>query len=51
MLNNDNGDHNYLVLLKVQGLRAEFLNRCMHTAKYKVPEQAGSKECRTSQQQ
>ena len=40
MLNNDNGDQNCLVLMKVQGLRAGFVDQCMHSAKYK--------ECRTS---
>ena len=40
MLNNDNGDQNFSVLLKVQGLRAGCVDQCMHSAKYK--------ECRTS---
>ena len=40
MLNNDNGDQNCLVLMKVQGLRAGCVDQCMHSAKYK--------ECRTS---
>ena len=40
MLNNNNGDQNCLVLTKVQGLRAGFVDQCMHSAKYK--------ECRTS---
>ena len=40
MLNNDNGDQNCLVLLKVQGLRAGCVDQCMHSAKYK--------KCRTS---
>ena len=40
MLNNDNGDQNCLVLMKVQGLRAGFVDQCMHSAK--------CKECRTS---
>ena len=40
MLNNDNGYQNCLVLMKVQGLRAGFVDQCMHSAKYK--------ECRTS---
>ena len=40
MLNNDNGDQNCLVLMKVQGLRAGFVDQCMHSPKYK--------ECRTS---
>ena len=35
MLNNDNGDQNCLVLMKVQGLRAGFVDQCMHSAKYK----------------
>ena len=40
MLNNDNGDQNCLVLMKVQGLRAGCVDQRMHSAKYK--------ECRTS---
>ena len=40
MLNNDNGDQNCLVLMKVQGLRAGCVDQCMHSAKYR--------ECRTS---